>query len=81
MAKGSNISLVGQKQISWFTTPAGAATTAAPKPAANGTASQEERHDDDEYAHAHSSALETRDYDEEVVVGGWGDDEDGMGLL
>ncbi|KAI0307595.1 hypothetical protein B0F90DRAFT_1675092 [Multifurca ochricompacta] len=83
-AKGSNIPLVGQKQISWylgssFSTSVIGVRAAAPSKTLPGALSS--GLNDEEYGHVRSSMPSL--HDEEPAVNGWGgdEDEDGMGML
>ncbi|KDQ63859.1 hypothetical protein JAAARDRAFT_189385 [Jaapia argillacea MUCL 33604] len=75
MAKGSNIPVVGQVQLSWYT---GRHSDSVAKSAKLELATDPEKHMTDG---SHSDLLHPHLPDEEIVVSGWGDSEDGMGLL
>jgi len=79
-AKGSNIPIVGQKQISWYngssTSTAGA--TATPSKTTTLSDAPASEFNDEVFGREPSSV-----HDEEPAVSGWGgyEDEDGMGML
>ncbi|KAI0321124.1 hypothetical protein OF83DRAFT_1161995 [Amylostereum chailletii] len=77
LAKGTNIPLAGQKQISWYTTSTNGQSTASKTATPNPT-----KPEDPDYDNGRDVEVDHHIVEDEVAPIGWGDDtEDGMGML